>query len=294
MNPERKWSYWVLLIIFLALLLIGALETWLKAETFSQGVSEQIGQRVQQALMYHDGIVITWDLHQEDMRIWGNGKLLDRPFLPGSTMKLITAEAAFRAGVNPAYHCKGRHRFQGRTEFCWTPKGHGKLHLPEALAHSCNLYFSELGQKLGLDRLVQTLSQYPFADLGHLKSSPINLRAFAIGEDPSFKVTPRQMAQFWRNYLKKLEQPQMQGIRQGLLRAATEGTAHQSGSDLLAKTGTADSLVQAFPTHGWFLGAYPAANPRRGLLIFMKNAHGYREPAALAGEIIAIWDEQHS
>lgn len=294
MNPERKWSYWALLIIFLALLLIGALETWLSAETFAPAVSEQIGQRIQKALTYHDGIVITWDLDQNDLRIWGNGKLLDQAFLPGSTMKLITAEAAFQAGMNPTYDCKGRQRIQGRTQFCWTPKGHGKLHLPEALAHSCNLYFSELGQKLGLDRLVRTLSQYPFAGLSHLKSSQLDLRAFAIGEEPSFKVTPRQMARFWQSYLKKLERPQMQGIRQGLLRAATEGTALRSGTNLLAKTGTADSLGQAFPTHGWFLGAYPAKNPRRGLLIFMKNAHGYREPATLAGEIIAIWDEQRS
>ncbi|MDX1386192.1 MAG: penicillin-binding transpeptidase domain-containing protein [bacterium] len=289
MEPERKWGYWVLLIVFLALLLIGALETWLKAET--PGVLEQIGKRVERALTYHDGIVISWDLQSGNQKIWGNRKLLDHPFLPGSTMKLVTAEAALAAGLNPQYHCDGQEDLPGGRQFCWTPQGHGQLRLPEALAHSCNLYFSQLGQTLGTEALLNTLSQYSFRGLSPLKPAQLKIRAFAIGEDPAFQVSPRQMAGFWRGYLKKLEQPQMQGIRQGLLKAASEGTALRSGRNLLGKTGTADSLSQAFPTHGWFLGAYPSKNPRRAFVIFMKNAHGYREPASLAGEMVKIWDE---
>ncbi len=55
--------------------------------------------------------------------------------------------------------------------------------------------------------------------------------------------------------------------------------------DIIAKTGTADSLGSAFKTHGWFIGAYPAENPRFALVIFMKNAHGYGAPTALARKV---------
>jgi cell division protein FtsI/penicillin-binding protein 2 len=53
----------------------------------------------------------------------------------------------------------------------------------------------------------------------------------------------------------------------------------------LAKTGTAEAIGEPYKTHGWFLGAFPQEQPRWAVMIFMKNAHGYMEPAALAGEI---------
>jgi len=285
---DRQKGILALIIVFLALLVIGILEAYLTAATPEAPLPKSITGEVDRALKYRDGVILWWDRKTGAKKIYGNRKLMKQNFLPGSLMKLITAEAATTQGMNPAYHCEGHDTIDGKRHNCWTPKGHGRLNLPRALSHSCNLYFSNLGRSLGFDPLLKTLRQYPLGQGRDFKKEDLDLMAFSVGDEANFQVSPEQMARFWDQYLGKLQDPRFQGVRQGLLRAATEGTAKAAGNgkvEILAKTGTADSQVEAFKTHGWFLGAYPAENPRWALLIFMKNAHGYLEPSRLAGKI---------
>lgn len=293
MNDRQK-SILALIIVFIALLLMGILEAYLKAATPEVPLPETVTQQVDQALKYRDGVVLWWDQKTGARKIYGNSLLLQENFLPGSLMKLITAEAAVTRGVQMSYRCEGHDTWQGRRRNCWTPEGHGRLDLPQALGVSCNLFFSKLGLKLGFQPILNTLQEYALGKERTLKVQDLDLIDFAVGDDPNFQVTPQQMANFWNQYLDKLALPRFQAIRQGLLRAAQDGTARAAATDgvtLLAKTGTADSRVTAYKTHGWFLGAYPAENPRYRLLIFLKNAHGYLEPAQLAGQILKLHHE---
>lgn len=86
--------------------------------------------------------------------------LLTRPiqatYPPGSTLKLLTAAVALQeklAGRNTFLSpCTGSFRF-GRREFgCWRPEGHGRVNLEDAIVHSCDVYFYQLGLKIGLER----------------------------------------------------------------------------------------------------------------------------------------------
>ncbi|UCB51860.1 MAG: penicillin-binding protein 2 [Candidatus Zixiibacteriota bacterium] len=86
--------------------------------------------------------------------------LLTRPiqatYPPGSTMKLLTAGIALEenlAGRNTFLSpCKGSFHF-GRRDFgCWRPEGHGRVNLEDAIIHSCDIYFYQLGLKVGLER----------------------------------------------------------------------------------------------------------------------------------------------
>jgi penicillin-binding protein 2 len=95
----------------------------------------------------------------------GSNPLLNRAiqglYPPGSTFKVVTMLAALRSGVaQPATHmatpCLGRLSYGGRFFACWKPSGHGSLTLVEALQHSCDVYFYQLGLRLGLDRLEET------------------------------------------------------------------------------------------------------------------------------------------
>jgi len=52
--------------------------------------------------------------------------------------------------------CHGSYQFGGRSFGCWKPCGHGSLDLVAALQHSCDVYFYQLGMRLGLPRLEAT------------------------------------------------------------------------------------------------------------------------------------------
>jgi penicillin-binding protein 2 len=99
---------------------------------------------------------------QEWSEILGNPlrPLLTRPiqatYPPASTLKLLTAGIALEekvVGRNTFLSpCKGSFHF-GRRDFgCWRPEGHGRVNLEEAIIRSCDVYFYQLGLKLGLNR----------------------------------------------------------------------------------------------------------------------------------------------
>jgi penicillin-binding protein 2 len=73
---------------------------------------------------------------------------------PGSTFKIITAAAALEESVTtPGEKLTDRGRYRLAGKRCWKTGGHGVVSLREALAWSCNLYFYEMGERLGPDRL---------------------------------------------------------------------------------------------------------------------------------------------
>ncbi len=94
----------------------------------------------------------------------GSNPLLNRAlqgvYPPGSTFKIVTMLAALRSGVaTPQTRlapCGGHFTFGGRSFGCWKHSGHGSLDFVGALQHSCDVYFYQIGLKLGLDRLEQT------------------------------------------------------------------------------------------------------------------------------------------
>jgi penicillin-binding protein 2 len=49
--------------------------------------------------------------------------------------------------------CPGHYRFGKRNYRCWRRGGHGKVDLIRAIAESCDVYFYQVGQRLGIDRL---------------------------------------------------------------------------------------------------------------------------------------------
>jgi len=74
---------------------------------------------------------------------------------PGSTSKLLTAGAALETGVvgvgDHFGSCGGGYRFGNRVFGCWRPGGHGSLGMLDAIEQSCDVYFYQLGLKVGVD-----------------------------------------------------------------------------------------------------------------------------------------------
>jgi penicillin-binding protein 2 len=77
---------------------------------------------------------------------------------PGSTFKMTMAAMAMEAGVLTAEEfmpiaCGGGLSYAGRYARCWTTHG-VRMNLPLALRHSCNVYFYQVGIRLGFERFM--------------------------------------------------------------------------------------------------------------------------------------------
>lgn len=85
-------------------------------------------------------------------------KIVQGEYPPASTYKVVTAMAGLEEGVideNTEFFCPGSYRLGNRTFHCWRKGGHGRVNVVEALAVSCDVFFYQLGQRLGVDRIAQ-------------------------------------------------------------------------------------------------------------------------------------------
>ena len=85
-------------------------------------------------------------------------RTIQNSYPPGSIFKLIMADAGLEEGLfenNPAVHCSGSAYFYGRVFHCASKSGHGDLRLEQAIAKSCNVFFYQLGKRLGISKIAQ-------------------------------------------------------------------------------------------------------------------------------------------
>jgi penicillin-binding protein 2 len=84
---------------------------------------------------------------------------------PGSTHKVIVAAAALQEEVidpDERLFCPGYFRLGRRTYRCWKREGHGSVDLREAIKNSCDVYFYQLGLKVGIDRMASIARGFSF------------------------------------------------------------------------------------------------------------------------------------
>ncbi|MES2548441.1 MAG: penicillin-binding protein 2 [Pseudomonadota bacterium] len=94
-------------------------------------------------------------LMEDDHRPLAN-KTVSGAYPPGSTFKMVTALAALEAGVINAdtkVSCPGYIEFGGRRFHCWKRAGHGTVRLERSLSESCDVYYYDIAQKVGIDRI---------------------------------------------------------------------------------------------------------------------------------------------
>jgi len=86
-------------------------------------------------------------------------KAIQGTYPPGSTFKLATSIIGLEEGVvgvddHMPVPCTGGYQFGNRYFRCWEKKGHGSLSLEGAIKHSCDVYFYQLGLKIGLAKFI--------------------------------------------------------------------------------------------------------------------------------------------
>lgn len=79
-------------------------------------------------------------------------------YAPGSVFKVMLATAALEEGVineHTAFYCPGFYQLEGveRKWRCWRHSGHGTVSVVDALAYSCDVFFYNVGVRLGVDKI---------------------------------------------------------------------------------------------------------------------------------------------
>ncbi|MCI5072117.1 penicillin-binding protein 2 [bacterium] len=82
---------------------------------------------------------------------------------PGSTFKMVTAHAALQEKVidpKEKIFCPGYYRLGREVKRCWNRGGHGWMDAKNAIKHSCDVYFYEVGKRLGIDKIAEYARRY--------------------------------------------------------------------------------------------------------------------------------------
>ncbi len=115
-----------------------------------------------------------------------NAPLLNRAlntYPPGSIFKIVTAYAGlWEKIIDPSttFVCKGKFKLGNSTRSCWHKSGHGRVNLQKALETSCNVFFWEVGLKVGQRLLAPHAREFGFG-----KTTGLDLPNEPMGVVPS-------------------------------------------------------------------------------------------------------------
>jgi penicillin-binding protein 2 len=105
----------------------------------------------------------------------------------GSIFKIVVAIAALEEGlVTPQekVFCNGRLRLGIRDFRCWRKAGHGAMDLHQAIVQSCDVYFYQIGQRLGIERIRDYAKRF---GLGQRTGIPLEGEKTGLVPSPEWK-----------------------------------------------------------------------------------------------------------
>ncbi len=92
-------------------------------------------------------------------------KALTGTYSPGSIFKLVVGLAALEHKIihpNKKVFCGGKVTIGNHDFHCWKRGGHGMVDLEEALMHSCDVYFYEIAQQIGAEKIIHMAKRLGF------------------------------------------------------------------------------------------------------------------------------------
>lgn len=99
-----------------------------------------------------------WRALGEDRMHPLNNRASQGQYPPGSTFKIVLAIAALEEKViepETPLLCRGSMTFGNRVFRDWKKEGHGAVDLHKGIVQSCDVYFYQLGQRIGIDRIAK-------------------------------------------------------------------------------------------------------------------------------------------
>jgi len=114
---------------------------------------------------------------------------------PGSTFKIVDSIAGLSDRTltpETTYFCPGGLYYGGREYRCWRKQGHGTISVHRAIVESCDVFFYEVGEHLGIDRIAAWAHA-----LGLGKKTDIELDNERTGTIPSTAWKQRRFHERW-------------------------------------------------------------------------------------------------
>ena len=261
---------------------------------------------------------------------------------PGSTFKIVTAGAALNNGISPTYNCPAGGYIAGRgkkairdSEYYsdlrkgrkW--RGWGQINMKEAMVHSSNVYFAQLGAGCTEEQLAEVMRRvqldqeicYLNGFSGELECAKGGMpdmdskwaRAQAAIGQGEVLVTPLHVACYTaaaankgvlfapglnlETSAKRLSQPftaatayKLKVMLREVVKRGTGRGADLPGLEVCGKTGTAE--VSRGKDHSWFTCFAPFRDPKLVVTVLIENG-GYGAAAALpvARDLLAEADK---
>ena len=131
-----------------------------------QAVSEEVQEEIDAAETDEEKSAL---LSAAQQKQWRN-KAISDTYEPGSVFKIITLSMALEEGVtdiNDSFYCGGSIQVTGDDEprNCWKRQGHGAQTLTQAVQHSCNVAFINLGVRVGARSFYKYAEAFGFLNL---------------------------------------------------------------------------------------------------------------------------------
>jgi cell division protein FtsI/penicillin-binding protein 2 len=263
------------------------------------------------------------------LAVWNPQTAFKEAFTPGSTAKLVVSAAALEEGIispSEKIMCRRVPRLLGESYRCSHPPAVVPFDLAEALANSCNYFFSELSTRLTSPALAHWYSAFGFGVAGEdvspgevdVSDKPREKALAALG-DQGVTATPAQVLLAYSaiaahgNVFSLIMPGQRKApsldrvvplsrrtfaiLEKGLRECVDKGSCHAAavpGVAVAAKTGTAAALDGSHVTHVWFVGYAPADAPQVALVVFLRRGTGVADAAPLAGRIFRQYFSQKS
>ena len=115
---------------------------------------------------------------------------------PGSTFKMITALAALEdgvIGVDETVYCPGHTTVSGLRFHCWKRAGHGNMNLHDSLVQSCDVYYYDIAQRVGIEKISAMAKRF---GIGVDHDLPMSAVASGLAPTKEWKRTVRDAE--WR------------------------------------------------------------------------------------------------
>ena len=116
-------------------------------------------------------------------------KAVQGTYPPGSTFKMVTVMAAMEEGViapDETVYCPGYTDVFNIRFHCWKRGGHGNINLHESLKQSCDCYYYEIAQRVGIDKMAEMARKL---GLGIRHDLPLSAVAQGLAPDKEWKLS---------------------------------------------------------------------------------------------------------
>lgn len=236
---------------------------------------------------------------------WNLKTAAQRVTAPGSTVKPFVLLGLLQSGkIDPEKRlaCRRLLTIAGRRLDCTHSPVIASLDAADAIAYSCNTYFSTVATRLAPAELAELYERAGFTSRTELVPDEAVGRVVPAADQPhlelqalgdwGIEVTPLELLAAYRTLaLHKLKNdlPSAAPVFTGLEHSVLYGMAHgaqPTGIAAAGKTGTAAGPTPQ--THGFFLGYAPAGKPEIALLVYLEHGRG-NDAAAIAAPILTAY-----